>query len=238
MRKILSTLAVSLLCACGASPQASAPPHLDLPVPPVHGATAGPAAGARQAPPSSLASKPSPFPSIARSSLDNGLRVAVVPARALPIVQIRVVIGAGIGYGGPGAAQLTGEMLKEGGTRAMTSAQVMTRIETLGASLSVDVDFDRTTLGLGVTKSHLDEALALLAQVAMDPRFDSAELRKLKARRTDEAREAARGSGSWSATRLLFKELYAPTNPYSNYDLVPSEIAKINEQTLRDFHKR
>jgi len=238
MRKILSTLAVSLLCACGASPQASAPPHLDLPVPPVHGATAGPAAGARQAPPSSLASKPSPFPSIARSSLDNGLRVAVVPAHALPIVQIRVAIGAGMGYGVPGAAQLTGEMLKEGGTRAMTSAQVLSRIETLGASLSVDVDFDRTTLGLGVTKSHLDEALALLAQVAMEPRFDSAELRKLKARRTDEAREAARGSGSWSATRLLFKELYAPTNPYSNYDLVPSEIAKINEQTLRDFHKR
>jgi len=237
MRKTLSLLA--LVCACGGAQEASAPPHLDLPVPPVRGAAgSGPTGPSREAPPSSLASKPSPFPAIARSSLDNGVRVAVVSAHALPIVQIRVMIGAGMGYGTPGAAQLTGEMLKEGGTRSMTSAQVLSRIESLGASLSVDVDFDRTTLGLGVTKSHLDEALALLAQVTMEPRFDGTELRKLKARRTDEAREAARGSGSYSATRLLFKELYAPTNPYSSYDLVPSEIAKVSEQTLRDFHKR
>ncbi len=143
-----------------------------------------------------------------------------------------------MGYGAPAAAALTADMLKDGGTRTMTSAQVASRIESLGASLTVDVDFDRTVLSLGVVQSHLDEALALLAQVVSEPRFDGAELRKLKARRADEAREAERGSGAWCATRLVFRELFNEQNPYAHYDQVPSEIAKVTEQTLRDFHKK
>jgi zinc protease len=235
--RIVSALRVASLgvvAACGGG-AASTPPHLEIPVPPVQ--TSAQTAHARQAPPASLASKPSPFPAIARATLGDGLRLAVVQATALPIVQIRFVTFAGMGYGTPGAAQFTADMLKEGGTRTMTSAQVLSRIEELGATLSVDTDFDRSVLSLGVTKDHLGEALDLLAKVVTEPRFDGVELKKLKARRTDEAREAARGSGAWSATRLLFRELYPDSNPYSRYDVVPSEIAKITDRTLRDFHK-
>jgi zinc protease len=236
MRKMAFTALLAL--ACGGSNEASAPPHLDIPVPPVRTSSADTSKQHREPPPASLASKPSPFPAIARAKLDDGLRVAVVEAHALPIVQIRLVTYAGMGYGAPGAAQLTAEMLKEGGTRTMTGATLLSRIEALGASLSVDVDFDRSVLSLGVTKTHLEDALALLAQVVMEPRFDGAELRKVKARRADEAREAARGSGAWGATRVMFRELYNEQNPYSRYDMVPSEIAKVTEATLRDFHKR
>lgn len=237
MRKI-ALVSLLALFACGGGNQASAPPHLDIPVPPVRTSGAQAANKNREPPPASLASKPSPFPAIGRAKLDSGLRVAVVEAHALPIVQVRVVTFAGMGYGAPGAAQLTAEMLKEGGTKAMPSATVLSRVEALGATLSVDVDFDRSVLSLGVTKNHLEEALSLLGQIEMEPRFDGAEFRKLKGRRIDEAREAARGSGAWSATRVMFRELYTEQNPYSHYDMVPSEIGKITEQTLRDFHKK
>jgi predicted Zn-dependent peptidase len=236
MRSIAFASVIALV-ACGGA-EASAPPHLDLPVPPMRTSGATQGNKNREPPPGSLASKPSPFPAIARGKLDTGLRVAVAESHALPIVQIRVVTFAGMGYGTPAAADLTAEMLKEGGTRAMTSATVLAKIESLGASLSVDVDFDRSVLSVGVTKAHLDEAMSLLGQIVTEPRFDGAELRKLKARRTDEAREAARGSGAWSATRVMFRELYAEQNPYSHYDMVPSEIAKVTEATLRDFHKK
>src|SRR5256885_1241939 len=148
MKKLAFTSLVALAIACGGA-EASAPPHLDLPVPPVRTSGASGNKG-REAPPGSLASEPSPFPAIARA--------------------------------------------------------------------------------------QLDEALALLGQIVSEPRFDGTELRKLKARRADEAREAARGSGAWSATRVMFRELYAEQNPYSHYDMVPSEIAKVTEATLRDFH--
>ncbi len=192
----------------------------------------------REPPPSSLASKPSPFPTIERAKLDSGIRVAVAEAHAIPVVQIRVVTFAGMGYGAPGAAEITAEMLKDGGTRSMTSTELLTHVESLGASLSVDVDFDRSVLSLGVTVPHLDEALGLLGQIIQSPRFDGSELKKLKGRKADEAREAARGSGAWCATHVLFRELFAESNPYSHYDVVPSEIGKITEQTLRDFHKK
>ena len=70
-------------------------------------------------PPPSGVTKESPFPAVARAKLANGMGVDVVTSHALPIVQVRVLVRAGSGYGAaPGVATLTGDMLKDGGTRA------------------------------------------------------------------------------------------------------------------------
>jgi predicted Zn-dependent peptidase len=119
----------------------------------------------------------------------------------------------------------------------MTSAQLLNRIESLGASLSVDVDFDSTHLGLAVTKDHLDEAVALLGELVQAPAFDDQELMKLKGRERDEAQDNARSSGTWMATRALFRELYTQQNPYSSYDVVPSDLKAITGAVVRDFHR-
>ena len=37
---------------------------------------------------------------------------------------------------------------------------------------------------------------------------------------------------------MVFKELFAPATPYANYELVPSEIAKITPAIVKDFHRR
>ncbi len=231
-------LLATALTACGA-PQKSAPglEHVDLPsLPDVKKPKA--AHAARELPPPPSASKESPFPKVTRQKLKNGLSVAIVEAHALPIVQIRVLVRVGSGYGAPGAAELTAQMLKDGGTRTMASAELLRRVETLGANLGVNVDFDATVLSTAIAKDHLAEALGLLGEVATAPRFDEGELKKLKSRATDEADDNARSSGKWTATRMVFRELFAPSTPYANYELVPSEIAKVNLATVRDFHKR
>ena len=103
----------------------------------------------RQGAPPSAASKESPFPPIAHAKLANGMEVAVVTSHALPIVQLRVLIHAGSGFGAtPGVATLTGDMLKDGGTRAMSSADLLRRVETLGSDLSVRTDFNSTIVFL------------------------------------------------------------------------------------------
>jgi hypothetical protein len=233
------TAAAFLAAACGGAPQAShGPDKVDIPV---RGAATAPvraALPARQSPPESAASKPSPFPAVARKSLANGLGVAVVEAHALPLVHVRVLIGAGMSYGGPGVATITAAMLKDGGTRSLAASQLAERIESLGATLSVDTDFDRTVLGLAVTRSHLDEAFALLGEVIGAPRFDDAELKKLKSRMADEAEEHARASGQWASMRLMFRELYPTTSPYATYDATAGEIAKVSGALVRDFHKK
>jgi predicted Zn-dependent peptidase len=239
---------ITLVAACaalgagcgGPKPATFGPSKVEIPM--SDGARPGgaPSAGStRQEPPSSGTTKESPFPPVAHAKLANGLDVAVVTSRALPIVQIRVVVRAGSGYGTPaGVATLTGDMLKDGGTHALTSAELLRRVETLGSDISVSTDFDATVISMAVTKDELGEALSLVSQVVREPRFDEGELRKLKTRTVDEAEEAARSSGSFSATRVLFHELFPSPSAYATYGLVPSEIARIDSAAIRDFHRR
>jgi zinc protease len=232
---------VPLAYGCGETIGSIGPLHADLPAYAPSGGDAPAATGSRREhPPASREGRPSPFPSVHAHTLKSGLSVVVVEAHALPIVQLRVVVRAGMGYAPkqPGLAELTGEMLKDGGTRSMTSAELLRRIEGLGADLSVDVGADATTVATGVTKSHFGEALALLGEVVQAPRFDDAELAKLKARATDEAEDQLRSSGQFTAMHALFHDLFPDGSPYASYGALPAEIAKVTPAAVRDFHRR
>ncbi|CAN5488124.1 pitrilysin family protein [soil metagenome] len=229
--------AILLAAACGGGGANSSPPHLDIPVPPMDSASAS-ASGTKSGPPPSTASKPSPFPAVTRGKTQSGLAIAVAEAHTLPIVQLRLMVRAGAGFGGPSVAALTAEMLKEGGTKTTTSARFLEKLESIGASLDVEVDQDRTVFSVGVTKSHAADAVALLAEMITTPRFDAGELKKLKARFVDDATEAVHASGQFMAMRVLYRELFAETNPYAIFGSLPSEIAKITEAQVRAFHAK
>jgi zinc protease len=240
MKRLLFCLSMALT-ACGGSNAASfGPSKVDIPVTDGSQKKQRADTGAkRESPPPPGVAKESPFPAIGRSKLANGMGVAVVTSRALPIVQIRLFVRAGSGAGpAPGVADLTAEMLKDGGTRTMTSAELLRRIETLGGSLSVHSDFDGTTLSMGVTKDVLGEALGLLSSVVREPRFDDGELKKTKARAIDEAEDAARSNGAFMASFVVYRELYGEKHPYGTYGLLPSQIAKVTGAQIRDFHRR
>jgi zinc protease len=236
--KALLSLTVLLTACGGTAPVSPGPTHVDIPVldttpRPRHGGAH------RESPPPASAAKEAPFPKVARSTLANGLGVAVVEAHALPIVELRVSVRAGTGYAGaPAVADLTAQLLKDGGTRAMTAADLLEKVESLGATLSVDTTEDASTLGLGVTKDRLEDGLALLAQIVEEPRFDGGELTKLKSREADEAAEKARGDGTWTATRVAFHELFPAASPYATYEATAAEIGKVTGAAVAGFHRR
>ena len=217
-------------CGSAAPLQPSAAPHTGT-------ETTTTSAGV-DAPPPPLDSKPSPFPKVLRTTLRNGLRVSVVESRALPIVELRVVIHAGEGFGFPGVSEITAKMLREGGTRAHSASEVVKRIETLGSRVDVAVGPDATRLSMGVVDGQLGAALDILGELLTTPRFDGAELERVKARMTDQAREDARANGMWSAGRLVFHELFPPSSPYASHGVVPSEIARVSGAAVRDFYRR
>lgn len=234
------TLAANLAAACGGAPVASSGPD-KVSLPSTDGLTRGkkPAAPARQSPPPSGATKASPFPPFARAKLANGLGVAVITARALPIVQVRLFVAAGSNYGAaPGVGELAAQMLKDGGTRALSSNEVLRKVETLGSDLSVRSSTDGTVVGMALTRDKLDGGLAILSQIVREPRFDGGELAKLKARATDEAEDAARSSGNWTASHVVWSELYPAKHPYASHGLLPSQIARVDGAQIRDWHRR
>jgi zinc protease len=201
-------------------------------------AAAAPVAARKETPPGPLEAKASPFPAVAKKTLPNGLRVSVVASHALPVVELRVVVHTGSGFGAPGVGEITAKMLKEGGTRAHTSSELVNRIETLGSSLDVGVTPDATRLSMGVVRGELGDALEILGEVVRTPRFDGAELVRVKTRVADQAQDSARSSGTWSANRVLFHTLFPTASPYARYGVVPSEVAKVDGAAIADFHKR
>jgi predicted Zn-dependent peptidase len=226
-----------LACSCGHA-ATTEPGKLDLPAYSPRSADGAPA---RERPPEAGEAKPAPFPKIAATTLKNGVEVLVVRAPALPLVQIRVVVRAGMGYAPkqPGVAELTAQMLKDGGTRSMASLELLRRVESLGADLSVGAGLDATTLSVAVTSERWPEALAIVGEAVQAPRFEPRELDKLKARAADEAEDRLHGSGQFVAMRAAFEALYPEgTSPYGKYGSLPSEIAKIGLPTIKEFHKR
>ena len=233
-------LAAVLLGGCATRAATSGPSKVDIPVADgSHPGRRGAPSTARQAAPPSGASKESPFPHVARFTLANGLTVAIVPSRALPIVQARLLVHVGSADGAsPALATLTADLLKEGGTRALSSGELVRRIETLGSSLGITTGADATVLAMPLTKDQVSEGLSLLSQVVREPRFDEGELRKTKARAVDSAEEAARGDGAFDSLHLVFRELYPDRSGYASWGLLPSQITKIDGAAIRELHRR
>ena len=197
----------------------------------------------KEQPPASSPAKDYRFPKVVSGELPTGLRFATLPSNALPIVQIRVVVMGGKSADGerPGLAALTGQLLKDGGAGAMSSRDLVTKVESIGGSLSIDTGFDSTVLSLAVTKDHLDEALDLLGTVVSKPRLDQGELDKLKKREIDRTTDAARTSGRWAASMVLYRDLFTlPTDhhPYASYDGTPADYARIAIGDCRALHRR
>ncbi len=237
---------ILLLCLGGCASTTPPPPRPVTNVQiPVKDTTAKPkvAEPAREAPPASGPAREFRFPRVTWAELPSGLKVASVESRALPIVQIRVVVLAGKAADGekPGLARMTGELLKDGGAGPMSSREVLTRIESLGADLSVETGFDKTVLGLAVTKDHLGEAMALLGTMVSAPQMSPVEFGKLKKREIDRAADDARTSGRWGASMMLWRDLFtlpADRHPYATYDATPADLERVGAADCRAFHQR
>ena len=228
------------LVACGgAGSSVHGEPRVLVPSPEHVGGKSALVATARETPPPAGAAKDSPFPAIGRAALANGMGVAVITSKAIPAVQVRIVVKAGSGYGAvPGVADVTASLLQSGGTRSLASDELFRRIETLGTGLAIATERDATVLSIAVRADHLAEALSLLAQVVREPRFDEGGLRKVKARMLDEITEALRSDGRYAANRVIFHELFPAKSPYHAWGMLPSELQRIDAGQVRDFYRR
>lgn len=240
--KRLSFLLACTLVACGGAPapQPAAPkPVASVAAPTTPAAPRDPLA---EPPPSGITPNAS-FPSIARRTLSNGLELAVVSRRTLPIVELRLVFRSGTASDTlkPGAAVVAGELTKAGGAGPWNAQALLERAESLGADLNVTTDRDSTRISLGVTTPDLEPALEILSAVASKPRFDATEFGKLRTREIERASSAAKSSAGYAAAMILYRELFeVPTaiHPYSRYDALPSDLAKLTLADCKAWHKQ
>jgi zinc protease len=133
---------------------------------------------AQQKPDRSKPPEPGPtpaltLPAVQKLTLGNGLRVWVLEHHEVPLVQANLVVLSGASADVPGqfgAASLTAAMLDEGaaGKAALALAD---EVEFLGATLTTSASFDASMVRLSTPAARLNEALGLMAAVALSPDF-------------------------------------------------------------------
>jgi zinc protease len=151
------------------------------------------------------------FPYFERVTLDNGLGVIIAPVHKLPIVSIALVTDAGAAadpMDAYGVAQLTARLLLEG-TLERNGDAVSEQFERLGAAVGASADWDAAMLSMTVLAPHLDDAMALFAEVLLEPAFPERELSRLKAERLADLlqlRTEPRGLADEMFTRFVYDQ--------------------------------
>lgn len=134
------------------------------------------------APPPPAAPRPVTIAPPVVQTLPNGLRVIVAERRGLPLVTAELVVRSGAEADPAalsGLADLTANLLTKG-TATRTAPQIAQSAEALGGQLDSGAGWNRSFVSMTVTRPRLAEALALIADVARNPRFAADELERAR----------------------------------------------------------
>ncbi|MDQ7907813.1 insulinase family protein [Phytohabitans sp. ZYX-F-186] len=127
------------------------------------------------------AARPYRFPEVVRR---DGVVAAHLPGQALAVAILLLDAGAGREPAGrEGIAAVLAKALEEG-TAKRDSAAYALALESLGAELFTNVDWDSFRIGVQAPVDRLPAAVALLAEAARTPRLDPADVARV---RDDEA---------------------------------------------------
>ncbi|HKU40552.1 MAG TPA: insulinase family protein, partial [Polyangiales bacterium] len=241
--RLLAAISCSAaLAACGGGsslPPAAQPATVTPPPPPAEAAIRpAPPPPAKQAPPPSGSARDIHFPPIARANTASGLELNTVSLRGVPVVQVKLVVRTGSAADPadlPGVAQFVAQMLKEG-TLKKTSAKLAETVDFLGARLSIGNDEEQIAINIQALSEQLPQVLDLVAEIATQPAFNEAELKKLKKRELDRLSLSSQ-SPNFLARREFWKALYG-AHPYAHVDTTKDAIAKIKRTDLAKWHQK
>jgi zinc protease len=195
--------------------------------------------GQRERPPEPGAPRPLSVPKPVERTLANGLRVVVAPAGDLPLVSARLIVRSGAAddpQGRPGLARMTATLLTEG-TRGRSATQVDTEIEQLGAALEANAGWDGTELNLNVLEGRLDPAMAVMADVALNPALSEEELERQRAQALDALQVQLSQPGGLAG--LVSPVVAFGGTPYGHpAGGTPASLKAVTAAELRGFHQQ
>jgi zinc protease len=144
---------------------------------------AGPAlSGEKQLPPEGETPKDFGLPAKEDFQLGNGLRATLVSYGQIPKVTVRLAVRSG-NLNEPEnevwLADMTSTMMKEG-TKSRTSAEMNAAAARMGGGVFAGVGMDQSVIGGDVLSEFGPDFIRLVADIAQNPLFPEAELKRLK----------------------------------------------------------
>ncbi|HUQ52043.1 MAG TPA: pitrilysin family protein, partial [Gammaproteobacteria bacterium] len=178
------------------------------------------------------------LPAVQERKLANGLRVLLLEAHEVPLVQINLLFDAGSAddsTGQFGIASFTAAMLDEG-AGARSALEIADAVEYLGAELGTSSSFDASAVRLNVPTRRLEQALPIMADVALRPTFPAAELERLRQERLT-ALIQTRDDPAGVAPPAFARVVYGATHRFGTSTIgTTATLEAVTDEQLRAFH--
>ena len=181
------------------------------------------------------------FPTLERGRLSNGVEVVLAQRHDVPVVQLSLELRGGyrLDYGRTlGTASFTMQMLDEGAGE-LDALAFGARVESLGALIGAGASLDGANVYLSSLLENLDASLALWTDAILRPRFDAADIERVRASwiagiRQEQARPNSIG------LRILPPLLYGEGHPYAipfSGSGTEASISALTRDDLVAFHR-
>jgi zinc protease len=202
------------------------------------GLAAAPLRADKQAPPAPGKPKDFSVPKPTTFTLDNGLGVTLVQYGTVP----KVMVDLGVRTGNVDEkanevwlADVMGAMLSEG-TATRTASQIAEDAARMGGSLDINVGENRIDIGGDVLSEFAAQMVALVADVARNPKFPESELSRLKA---DKARELSIAkSQPQPIAQEKFRAVLYGDHPYGRLFPTEAMLQGYTISQVRGFYDR
>ena len=207
-----------------------------------------PAIAVAQAPATDAARKASPpppgaprgfqLPTPTRFTLPNGMKATLVPWGNTPKVTVELAISAGNAHETAEQvwlADLAASLMREGTSRR-TATQIAEDAARMGGALEINVGADTTEITTDVLAEFGPEAVALVADVARNPKFPESEIERLKA---DKLRQLSIAKSNPQQLALeKFRSVLYGGHAYGRVFPAESSLRGYTIAQVRDFYAR
>lgn len=159
-----------------------------------------------------------------------------------PTISIRIWFKVGAKddpAGKEGLANITAEMLSEGGTASLTYEQILDKLFPMAASYNASASMEMTIFSGRIHKDNLEEYLKLFSEQLLSPGFREEDFNRIKQNNLNYLKTTLRYSSDEELGKaVLYNRIFANT-PYGHITAgTISGIEKITLQDVKDFYKK
>ena len=192
-----------------------------------------------QSPPRPLPARDIKFPPYEIRTLPNGLQVVAVLHHEQPLVDFRLLVGAGAAADPKdklGLAHLEAALLDQG-TTTRSAQELADEIDFIGGAMSAGAGTDLTFLHVVVMKDSFETGMRMLSDVARHPGFAPAEIDRQRQQMLSGLRVSL--DDPEYVANSVFDRLVYGFHPYGLPETgTPETIASITRADLVAFHDR
>lgn len=174
-----------------------------------------------------------------RYTLDNGMVVYLLEDHEFPVVDAQALIRVGSIYEPAekvGLAQITGTVMRTGGTLDVDGDALDQQLESIGASVEVSFDQTQGSASLSTLSDDFETGLQVLADVLRKPAFPAEKIDLAK--KQERTAIASRNDDPFGVmSREVPKLIYGPDSPYARHTEYET-IEAIDRDDLVEFHQR